>query len=203
MNETIADIARELKAKRVARNMTQHDVGARVGLPQSHISKIEQGRVDLQLSNLIEIARALDLEVTLVPRTSLSAVESAVRVTAPRSDDYNIRAKLASFAQIARDADQRLPQFEQITGFYEAIAALQRLRLLDSHSEKIYDALKPAALAWSRLQRPLQKLEDNRRALDAFHRSAQDLKSLRNAIVHLQGEMPARAVPAYRLDKDE
>jgi transcriptional regulator with XRE-family HTH domain len=44
--------------------MTQKELGQRVGLPQSHISKIEKGAVDLQLSSLVEIARALDFEVS-------------------------------------------------------------------------------------------------------------------------------------------
>ena len=40
-----------------------------VGLPQGHLSKIESGLVDLQLSSLIELTCALDLEVTLVHRS--------------------------------------------------------------------------------------------------------------------------------------
>lgn len=47
-------------------------------MPQSHVSKIEQGMVDLQLSSLAEMARALDLELRLVPRTVLPAVDGLI-----------------------------------------------------------------------------------------------------------------------------
>ena len=63
MSTTIEDIAASIKAARIAKGFTQKQLGERVGLPQSHISKIEGGNVDLQISSLVEIARALDLEV--------------------------------------------------------------------------------------------------------------------------------------------
>lgn len=79
MSAGIDDIAASLKAARKAKGLTQRELGQRVGLPQSHISKIESGAVDLQLSSLAEIARALELEVMLLPRRALPAVEGAVR----------------------------------------------------------------------------------------------------------------------------
>src|SRR3546814_16418898 len=69
-------LAETLKQARRARGLTQAELGARVGIPQSHISKNEKGGVDIKLSSLTEIARARDLELTLVPRRSLPAVES-------------------------------------------------------------------------------------------------------------------------------
>ncbi len=36
-------------------------------MPQSHISKIENGATDLQTSTLIQISRALEMELMLVP----------------------------------------------------------------------------------------------------------------------------------------
>ena len=54
---------------------------ALVGVPQSHISKIENGAVDLKLSSLVQIARALDLELKLIPRKAIPAVEGIVRAT--------------------------------------------------------------------------------------------------------------------------
>lgn len=72
-------VAAEIKSARQAKALSQRELGERVGLPQSHVSKIEGGGVDLQLSSLIEIARALDLEIKLVPRKALPAVEGALR----------------------------------------------------------------------------------------------------------------------------
>jgi hypothetical protein len=54
-------------------------------VPQGHISKIENGAVDLRVSSLVALARVLDLELTLVPRKSIPAVNSIVRSTAGAS----------------------------------------------------------------------------------------------------------------------
>ena len=69
-------IATLLKSARERKGLSQRALGKRVGLPQSHISKIENAAVDLQTTNLMQIARALDLELTLVPRATLPAVQS-------------------------------------------------------------------------------------------------------------------------------
>ena len=76
------EIAAGLKAARLAKGLTQKELGCRVGMPQSHISKIESGGVDLQLSSLTELSRALDLEVTLVPRAAVLALKTVLRTVA-------------------------------------------------------------------------------------------------------------------------
>ena len=81
MNYTITHIANQLKAEREARDLSQRALSKLTGIPQSHISKIESGTVDLRLSSLIELARVLNLELTLVPRKALPAVTSIVRST--------------------------------------------------------------------------------------------------------------------------
>lgn len=73
------EIAAGLKAARFAKGLTQKELGCRVGMPQSHISKIESGGVDLQLSSLTELSRALDLEGTLVPRAAVLALKTVLR----------------------------------------------------------------------------------------------------------------------------
>jgi predicted transcriptional regulator len=70
-----------LKKARESKSLSQRALAKLAGVPQSHISKIESGAVDLRLSSLIEIARALDVEVMLVPRKAVSAVRSIVRGT--------------------------------------------------------------------------------------------------------------------------
>ena len=57
-----------LKTARKKRGLNQQQLGKLLHIPQSHISKIESGLVDLQASTLIEIARVLDLELMLIPR---------------------------------------------------------------------------------------------------------------------------------------
>ena len=48
-------------------------------MPQSHISKIESGGVDLRMSSLIALARVLDLELFVAPKKSVPAIKSIIR----------------------------------------------------------------------------------------------------------------------------
>jgi HTH-type transcriptional regulator/antitoxin HipB len=61
-------IIKELCQARKKKGMTQSMLARSVGLPQSHISDIERGRIDLRLSTLIQITRVLNHEITMVPR---------------------------------------------------------------------------------------------------------------------------------------
>ena len=56
-----------LSVRRRALGLTQSDVAARVGSSQANYSKIELGKSDPRLGTLQDIARALSLEVMLVP----------------------------------------------------------------------------------------------------------------------------------------
>ncbi len=89
MPYTIEYIASTLKSARAAKKLSQHALGKRAAVPQSHISKIENSTVDLRVSSLVELARALDLELMLVPRKTIPAVRSIVRGT--REGEESVR----------------------------------------------------------------------------------------------------------------
>ena len=72
-------ILKSLKVARKAKGISQRELSAKSGVPQSHISKIENGAVDLRLSSLIALARTLGFELELVPRKTVPAVQSIVR----------------------------------------------------------------------------------------------------------------------------
>ncbi len=59
--------------------LMQAEVGAKLGLPQSHVSKIEQKVVDPRLSTVSEMARVLDQELILVPRQMLPKVRALMQ----------------------------------------------------------------------------------------------------------------------------
>lgn len=71
-------LSQALKAAREGKKLSQRGLSKAVGMPQAHISKIENAAVDMKASTLIELARALDLEVMLVPRTCVPAVKTIV-----------------------------------------------------------------------------------------------------------------------------
>lgn len=76
LNEQILKTLREARQQK---GLSQRELSVRSGVPQSHISKIESGAVDLRMSSLVALARVLDLELELVPRKSIPAVRSIVR----------------------------------------------------------------------------------------------------------------------------
>jgi len=79
MNYATEHIPRELKKAREEKGLSQRELAGKVGVPQGHISKTENCAVDLRPSSLVALARALDLELALVPRKFLPAVKSLTR----------------------------------------------------------------------------------------------------------------------------
>ncbi len=67
------EIIKQLKRARLDKKLKQSELGRKLGLPQSHISKIEQGKSDPRLSTVTDLARLLDQELVLVPRDMLPA----------------------------------------------------------------------------------------------------------------------------------
>lgn len=54
-------IGEKIKARRKELGMTTEELGQKIGVQRSAITKYEKGRVDLKSSQLQEIARALDV----------------------------------------------------------------------------------------------------------------------------------------------
>ena len=79
MDYSVAHWIEQLKRARKRKGLTQAELGKKVGLPQSYISKVEGGSIDIRLSSLLELARALELEPMLVPRSLVPAVQSLTR----------------------------------------------------------------------------------------------------------------------------
>ncbi|NYT79815.1 helix-turn-helix transcriptional regulator [Alcaligenaceae bacterium] len=79
MRYSLEPISNRLREARIAKNLSQRQLSKLAGVPQSHISRIESNQVDLRLSSLIAIANALDLEVILVPRKAVPAVQLIAR----------------------------------------------------------------------------------------------------------------------------
>jgi predicted transcriptional regulator len=69
-------IIKQLRQTRQNKRLKQSELGRKLGLPQSHISKIEKGGVDPRLSTVEDMARLLDQELVLVPRAMLPLIRA-------------------------------------------------------------------------------------------------------------------------------
>jgi HTH-type transcriptional regulator/antitoxin HipB len=79
MSRSTDDVFAALRAARERKAISQRELSAKTGIPQAQISRLERGTVDIRLSSLVSLARALGLEVALVPRSAMPAVDSIVR----------------------------------------------------------------------------------------------------------------------------
>jgi transcriptional regulator with XRE-family HTH domain len=82
---SIKQLAQTLRDARIARGLSQRELAEQAGLGQNRLATIESGRVDLRASTLVQLARALGLELVLTPRRVLPAVQSLTE-TPPRQD---------------------------------------------------------------------------------------------------------------------
>jgi HTH-type transcriptional regulator / antitoxin HipB len=86
-------IIASLRAAREKKGFSQRALSAGTGMPQSYISRMERGMIDLQLSSLIEVARVLDLEIMAVPRKLVPAVQAIVsgEASSSQSEGQQVR----------------------------------------------------------------------------------------------------------------
>jgi transcriptional regulator with XRE-family HTH domain len=198
-----------LKAAREARGLSQRALAERVGLPQSHISKIERGGVDIQLSSLTELARALELELKLVPRKAVPAVESIIRQTAPTvARDQRARVREA-LSKAVTTAD-RLVEFDSssvLDRIRDAAHLLQHLPVPADDLNTIQNVLG-ALRSLENLSLDTNEPEDIRFVLESpkvsasLKRAALTLRNIRNRAAHHPEYSPTTRRPAYTLDEE-
>ncbi|MFC3581855.1 helix-turn-helix domain-containing protein [Sphingomonas hylomeconis] len=200
MSAGIEEIAAGIRGARIAKALTQKELGQRVGLPQSHISKIEKGTVDLKLSSLVEIARALDLEITLVPRKALPAVEGAVRAHGTTVETSRAVSLLNEQAHIAERIKANFPDLSQVEGFQNAIRSIPRLQFDTAQLKALDEALQPA----KRLKTIIEAQGGAAALAKRIEEATSALRHFRNIQVHHAPLIEAaRQLPAYRLEEDD
>lgn len=214
----VENIAQELKAARNNKGLSQRKLGAKVGVPQSHISKIENGAVDLKTSSLIELARALDLELMLVPRALIPAVQGLQRglTSRERSPSQTLVESAAKDLERTRKAAQQLTRFfpdaRELQELANTIKDLQNRRLAASPAEQIRKLLEQieapiqAIKSMQKAQDPIEPITSDQeflKSVSQINRVTRDLRHLRNALAHGLSPSPQVPLPVYRLDEDD
>ena len=89
MLDHITPIIEALAARRQQEGLSQKAIASRAGLTQTYLSKIERAKIDLRLSTLMDIARAENLELMLVPTEIVPAVRALIG-TGPAPEDRQL-----------------------------------------------------------------------------------------------------------------
>jgi transcriptional regulator with XRE-family HTH domain len=209
MPETLEAIANALKRARINKGLTQRALSTKIGLPQSHISKIENGTVDLQTSNLLELARALDLEIALVPRSLLPALQALERSGERPSNKIAEHVVDQGLDRILRKASRLQadhPEAKTFPRLITTIADLRPLKLDTSAADRIdvlAASLNEALDNIAKRQKGADSERRQREALTAVEELTQDLRALRNTLAHGMTETSSERRPAYSLEDNE
>lgn len=83
-SETLREIGELFRQARVAAGMTQEQVADLAGISRPRYRNIEKGTAAARATTLVNVARALNLEMMLVPQPMVSAVQALMR---PHDDD--------------------------------------------------------------------------------------------------------------------
>lgn len=193
------EIAASLKSARLAMGLTQRELGQRVGMPQSHISKIEKGASDLQVSSLLELSRALGLEVKLVPRKAVTAIEGVLRSVESANGGSRAAEALAGQAKLAQRVEARFPDLKEARELHDAVLALREPYVHRGYVAEQHEA--------ARLARYIQTRLDGGATADALKAK---LKSLTSVLLRMRNDRDenaldsgSRPTPAHRLDEDD
>lgn len=197
MSYTTEPITRALKNAREARGLSQRELSVKTGVPQSHISKIENDAVDLRVSSLAALAHVLGLQLVLVPRKNVSAVNAIVR-----------GGMTAAVSREARRTSRELMRLQHsVARLLQTYPTMPELAQLNRRvNELTHFRVPESGLGVLRSVRSmLKKLEDEPARMDLLGSSLEQMRRLRNELAHgMQGPDEDRTVrPAYGLDEDD
>jgi transcriptional regulator with XRE-family HTH domain len=177
----VEQLARTLKHARIERGLSQRELAERAGLGQSRLALIEAGGVDLRTSTLVQLARALDLELVLTPRRVLSAVQSLTGSSPARTRGAGPRSVQGTPIRVLRRLQRRLVPLERA---YSSSLELAQAKSAVRALMELGPDLGPATLQplrrtahWLALART-----DKARALQLLAKATAQLQELRQTL---------------------
>jgi len=185
-------IAEQLRLAREAAGLSQRELSDRSGLTQSHISQIERGTMEPGLSSLVDLTRALDLEVVLAPRRMLPAIRSIVQSASITNDTEASTFQQKEVARFERLTIKQKQLYGPSADLDTISASLKLLRHLPLMSDEI-ELLQSQA-------EQLKTYQASPQSRDIVKDVAQTVRRLRNEAVH-RDTRPSRA--AYGLDEED
>jgi transcriptional regulator with XRE-family HTH domain len=127
----VKQLAQTLKDARIALGLTQRELAVRAGLGQNRLALIETGEVDVRTSTLVQLARALDLELVLAPLRVLPAVQSLIGAQPGHSDGAGRRSVRGTPIRVLRHIQHHVAALERAHAsgeeFAKAKSAVQTL----------------------------------------------------------------------------
>lgn len=195
MSYLIKEITDSLRVARERKKLSQRALSKKVGLPQSHISRIENGMVDIQLSSLVELSRVLELEVMLVPRKLVPTVQGLIRSSTPSNQDIQRTQQIKIELQRIEKVVKKIPlshsskkEYEKIGRILKDIQSMPGLDLDVDHLISIGKEIKRISKAGGEKSLVLKA-------------SILELQGLRNQYFHPSKKLD-KTEPAYSLDED-
>ena len=193
LNDRILKILKEARAKK---GLSQRELSAKSGVPQSHISKIESGGVDLRVSSLVALTRVLDLEIELVPKKSIPAVKSIVRSsvnTDIAEEQRRIQKQLSRF----KDVMAKISKLSAVTNLHKEMDAISRLTSQIEHFQPNIKAFEKIESSTKAVEKALNQ---NSGLQNAIRNLEKHLRAIRNVSAH--SPLPSLATrQAYSLDE--
>jgi transcriptional regulator with XRE-family HTH domain len=185
--------AQTLRQARLQKGWSQRELSGKAGIPQAHISRIESGAVDVKVSTLVELARLLDLELVLAPRSSIPAVEALIREAEANQDLRSARGLVNSLQPTLRRLRMEHPKSsttDRLATLILDVIAIAPLFQTPGALGQLEDAVAD-------IQRAGDNSSDDLRSLEA---AIGALARIRNGLVHVRA--PAQT-PAYSLDDED
>jgi transcriptional regulator with XRE-family HTH domain len=199
MNYATEKITSTLREARENKGLSQRELSTKSGVPQGHISKIENGDVDLRASSLVALARVLEMELLLVPRKAVPAVKSIIRSSAqstPPDGKFarQIRKELAGLQKTISDLPKELLSKSE----FERIQRQARELHQNRHSSSDIEAIGNFAKAVKAIKKDPEKLNAIRNVLSMLRDRQNEPAPGRGHDSEIESIRPA-----YDLDEDD
>ena len=190
MTYALKDIGEAIQKERERRGLSQRAYAALTGATQPRVSKIENGEIDPRVSTLIEFARSLDLDLMLVPRQHVPAVNAIISKKPRSSEERATQSALQRLNNNVIELQARFPDNEALTKLQQTVRSLSNFNLGGEDAmriTKIADAVK--------------SIEDEPAAINSLKNHINQLRRIRNEVVHSISSDAGERRPAYRLDE--